>query len=64
MAIVLPILYKSDKSGLDQAEGALAGFKKSVLGIGAAIGAAFSVVAIGNFAKEAVMAAEGVQQGT
>ena len=62
MAIVLPILYKSDKSGLDQAEGALAGFKKSVLGIGAAIGAAFSVVAIGNFAKEAVMAAEGVQQ--
>jgi phage-related protein len=62
MAIILPILYKSDKSGLDQAEGALAGFKKSVLGIGAAIGAAFSVVAIGNFAKEAVMAAEGVQQ--
>jgi phage-related protein len=62
MAIILPILYKSDKAGLDQAEGALAGFKKSVLGIGAAIGAAFSVVAIGNFAKEAVLAAEGVQQ--
>lgn len=60
MAIILPILYKSDKSGLDQAEGALAGFKKSVLGIGAAIGAAFSVAAIGNFAREAVMAAEGV----
>ena len=60
MAIILPILYKSDKAGLDQAEGALAGFKKSVLGIGAAIGAAFSVVAIGNFAKEAVLAAEGV----
>jgi phage-related protein len=62
MAIILPILYKSDKTGLDQAEGALAGFKKNVLGIGAAIGAAFSVVAIGNFAKEAVLAAEGVQQ--
>ena len=60
MPVVIPILYKSDKAGLDQAQGALDGFGKKLLGLGAGIAAAFSVRAITNFAKEAVLAAEGV----
>jgi len=60
MAISLPIVSKFDASGIKQAEGALKGFGSSLAKIGAAVGAAFAVRAISNFAKEAVLAAEGV----
>lgn len=60
MAISLPIISKFDPSGIKQAEGALKGFGSSLAKIGAAVGAAFAVRAISNFAKEAVLAAEGV----
>ena len=58
MAIKLPIVSSFDKSGLKQAEGALKGFSSSLGKIALAVGAAFSVRAIGNFAKESVLAAE------
>lgn len=56
----LPIVTKFDKTGLQQAKDAFGGFGKNLAGIGAAVAAAFSVRAITNFAKEAVLAAEGV----
>jgi phage-related protein len=62
MPVVIPILYKSDKSGLTQAEASLGGFKKSLLGIGAAIGAAFSVSAISSFVKGSVKAASTLEE--
>ena len=62
MAIKLPVVSTFDATGLKQAEGALKGFGSSLAKIGAAVGAAFAVRAISNFAKEAVLAAEGVQQ--
>jgi len=58
MAIKLPIVSSFDKSGLKQAEGALKGFSSSLGKIALAVGAAFSVRAIGNFAKESVLVAE------
>jgi phage-related protein len=58
MAISLPIVSKFDPSGMKQAQGALKGFTKSLGGIAVAIGAAFSVRAISNFAKESVGIAE------
>jgi len=60
--ITLPITYKADLSGLNQASSAMDGFGKKLAGLGAGIAAAFSIRAISNFAKEAVLAAEGVQQ--
>jgi phage-related protein len=61
-SINIPVVSKFDPTGLKQAEGALKGFGSSLAKIGAAVGAAFAVRAISNFAKEAVLAAEGVQQ--
>ena len=58
--ITLPITYKADLSGLNQASSAMDGFGKKLAGLGAGIAAAFSIRAISNFAKEAVLAAEGV----
>jgi hypothetical protein len=58
MAIKLPIVSSFDPNGLKQAQGALKGFGKQLGGIAVAIGAAFSVRAIGNFAKESVLLAE------
>jgi phage-related protein len=56
--ITLPIIYKSDDTGLKNAGKSLDGFGKKLAGIAALVGAAFSVRAIGNFAKESVLAAE------
>lgn len=61
-SINIPVVSKFDPTGLKQAEGALKGFGSSLAKIGAAVGAAFAVRAISNFAKEAVLAAEGVEQ--
>jgi hypothetical protein len=58
MAIKLPIVSSFDPNGLKQAQGALKGFTKQLGGIAVAIGAAFSVRAISNFAKESVLIAE------
>jgi phage-related protein len=58
MAISLPIVSKFDPAGMKQAQGALKGFTKSLGGVAVAIGAAFSVRAISNFAKESVLIAE------
>jgi phage-related protein len=58
MAIKLPIVSSFDPNGLKQAQGALKGFTKQLGGIAVAIGAAFSVRAITNFAKESVGIAE------
>jgi hypothetical protein len=56
----IPIAFKSDPRGLQQAEGALAGFGKKLAGIGAAVAGAFAVRAVFNFGKEAILAAEAV----
>jgi hypothetical protein len=56
--ITLPIIYKSDDTGLKNAGKSLDGFGKKLGGIALAITAAFSVRAIGNFVKESVLAAE------
>jgi hypothetical protein len=56
----IPIAFKSDPRGLQQAQGALAGFGKKLAGIGAAVAAAFAVRAVFNFGKEAILAAEQV----
>jgi len=58
MAISLPVVSSFDPKGLRQAEGALKGFGAQVGKIALAVGAAFSVKAIGNFAKESILAAE------
>jgi hypothetical protein len=58
MAISLPVVSTFNPNGIKQAEGALKGFGKQLAGIAVAIGAAFSVRAITNFAKESVLAAE------
>ena len=58
MAISLPVVSSFNPKGLNEAQGALKGFGKQVGKIALALGAAFSVKAIGNFAKESVLAAE------
>jgi phage-related protein len=59
-SIDIPVISKFDATGIKQAEGALKGFGSSLAKIGAAVAGAFAVRAISNFAKEAVLAAEGV----
>jgi hypothetical protein len=56
----IPVAFKSDPRGLQQAEGALAGFGKKLAGIGAAVAGAFAVRAVFRFGKEAILAAEQV----
>jgi hypothetical protein len=58
----IPIAFKSDPRGLQQAESALGGFGKKLLGIGALVGGAFAIRGIANFAKEAVLGAERAEQ--
>jgi len=58
MAIKLPIVSSFDPNGLRQAQGALKGFSSQLGKIALAVGAAFSVRAITNFAKESVAIAE------
>ena len=59
---VIPIAYKSDKSGLNKAENDLDGFGKSVAKIGGIIAAAFSAAVIIDFAKQTVTAASDLEQ--
>jgi len=62
VAIQLPIVSTFDRKGIKQAQGSLAGFTKSVVGVGAAIGAAFAVRAVTNFAKESISSASDLQE--
>jgi hypothetical protein len=56
----IPIAFKSDPRGIQEAQGALQGFGSKLAGIGAAVASAFAVRAVFNFGKEAILAAEGV----
>jgi hypothetical protein len=58
----IPLAFKSDPRGIQEAESALSGFGKKLLGIGVAVAGAFAVGAIFRFAKESVLAAERAQQ--
>jgi phage-related protein len=60
-SIDIPVVSKFDPTGLKQAQSAIGGFGKKLGGLALAIGAAFSVRAIGNFAKESVLLAEAAQ---
>jgi phage-related protein len=61
-SINIPVVSKFDPTGIKQAESALGGFKSSLGRIGVAIGAAFSVAAIGNFVKASVTAASNLEE--
>ena len=54
----IPIAFKSDPRGLKDAENAVNGFGNTLKGIGALVGGAFAIGAIGNFVKNAILAAE------
>ena len=56
--ITLPIIFKADDKGLKDASSALDGFGKTLKGIGGLVAGAFTIGAIGNFVKNAVLAAE------
>jgi hypothetical protein len=56
--ITLPIIFKADNAGLNQAGSAVEGFGKKLAGLAGIVAAAFSVRAITNFAKESVLVAE------
>jgi hypothetical protein len=60
--ITLPIIYKANLDGLKQAEGALSGFGKKLLSVGALVAGAFAIRGIVNFGMESVIAAERAQQ--
>jgi phage-related protein len=62
MAINLNIISKFEDKGIKEIEGKLTGLGKSFGKLGGLIAAAFSVTAIANFAKEAVLGAEAAQQ--
>lgn len=59
-SIDIPVISKFDPTGIKQAQNALGSFQSSLKTVAGALVAAFSVRAITNFAKEAVLAAEGV----
>jgi hypothetical protein len=62
MAIGLPIVSKFDDKGIKQAGKAIGDFGSGLKKIAGLLAAAFAVDKIVDFAKEAVIAAEGVQQ--
>ncbi len=61
-SIDIPVVSKFDPTGIRQAQSALGGFSKSLVGIGTLVAGAFAIRAIGNFAAETVRMAEEVQQ--
>jgi phage-related protein len=61
-SINIPVVSKFDATGLRQAESALGGFKSSLGKVALAIGAAFSVRAIADFAKASVGAASNLEE--
>lgn len=61
-SIDIPVISKFDPTGLNQAQSALKGFGKSLLGVGALVAGAFAIRGIVNFGMESVLAAERAQQ--
>ena len=61
-SINIPVVSKFDPTGIKQAQSALGGFGKAVMGIGAVIAGAFAVRAIANFASETMRMGEDVLQ--
>ncbi len=61
-SIDIPVVSKFDPTGIRQAQKALGGFGKSLMGFGAIVAGAFAIRAIGNFAAETIRMAEEVQQ--
>jgi hypothetical protein len=61
-SIDIPVVSKFDPTGIKQAQGALKGFGKSLIGIGALVAGAFAIRGIANFAMESVLAAERAEQ--
>lgn len=55
---VIPIAYKSDKSGLDKAENDLNAFGKAAAKVGGLIAGAFAIGAIVDFTKQSILGAE------
>jgi phage-related protein len=61
-SIDIPVISKFDATGIKQAEKALGNFGSSLGKIGGLVAGAFSVVAIGSFVKNAILAAEEAKQ--
>jgi hypothetical protein len=61
-SINIPVVSKFDPTGIKQAQGALSGFGKSLLSVGALVAGAFAIRGIVNFGMESVIAAERAQQ--
>tara|TARA_S200002703_G_scaffold158098_1_gene167597 strand:- start:1401 stop:3158 length:1758 start_codon:yes stop_codon:yes gene_type:complete len=62
MSIDIPVVSKFDPKGLKQAQNALGGFKKTLGTVAVALGAALSVRAVTNFAKESIGAASDLEE--
>jgi phage-related protein len=62
MAINLPIISKYDNKGVKDAEGAIGGLGRQLKGLGTVLAAAFSFAAVGQFAKDSIVAAEAVRE--
>lgn len=62
MSIDIPVVSKFDPRGLKQAQNALGGFKKTLGTVAVALGAALSVRAVTNFAKESIGAASDLEE--
>lgn len=62
MAINLPIISKYDNKGVKEAEGSIGGLGKKLVGLGVTLAAAFSFRAVGQFAKDSIVAAEAVRE--
>jgi hypothetical protein len=61
-SIDIPVVSKFDPTGIKQAQSALSGFGKSLVGIGTLVAGAFAIRGIVNFGLESVIAAERAQQ--
>jgi hypothetical protein len=61
-SINIPVVSKFDPTGIKQAQSALGGFGKSLVGIGTLVAGAFAIRGIVNFGMEAIIAAERAQQ--
>jgi hypothetical protein len=61
-SVNIPVVSKFDPTGIKQAQSALSGFGKSLIGIGTLVAGAFAIRGIVNFGLESVIAAERAQQ--
>lgn len=57
-SIDIPVVSKFDPTGIKQAQGAISGFSKSLVGLGVLVAGAFSIRAISDFTSEAIRMSE------